>query len=123
MRLCIPTYDGSENRASFGGLCWELDAGFNFISFQQGDGPSKPMTAHQEGKALRYFKARLEYLRDNGGDNHTDFAIVLGLCIHHGLIDSIAAMNDVRDMLERADSDEERDRLRRIVEGRGTDDA
>lgn len=122
MSIRLPRFEKRKGMYFDADGYWEFDAAFNAVAMELEDGIREPMSDHEKNNAMDYYENRTAAMLRLSDGMLSAKAFVLGLFIHHDVMDPLAAMNEVRELLERARSDEERDRLRRIVDGRGTDE-
>ena len=111
MSIRLPRFEKQKGMYYDADGYWEFDAAFNFVAMDLEDGIREPMSEHEKNNAIDYFKNRNAGMLRLTEDYLTARALTLGLFIRYSVMDPLVAMNDVRELLKRAGSDEERDRF------------
>jgi len=112
-------YDPAMDPFLIEGARWRVGANFELVALRTHDRSLRltPMSDEQLSRAFAEIRERQGEITAHSPQSTT---FVLGLLLHHGAIDPLHAMAGIRDLLEGAANDEERESRTRIFEGRAT---
>ena len=112
-------YDPAIDPFLIEGGRWRVGANFELVALRFHDRSLRltPMSDEQLSRAFAEIRERQDEI---AAHSLQSTAFVLGLLLYHGAIDPMHAMAGIRELLERAANDEERESRTRILEGRAT---
>lgn len=114
-------YDPAIDPFLIEGGRWRVGANFELVALRFHD-RSLRLTPMSDEQLSRAFAEIREREGEIAAHSLQSAAFVLGLLRHHGAIDPMHAMAGIRELLEGAESSEERERLTRIFEGLAIDE-